>query len=335
MFAALRARFPKARLHVLVNSYNAPVLHNHPDVDEVHVYQKAKHRDDGQGLPRLYLNKLRILWQLRRTRFDYAILPGGGFMSRSLALARWIRPRHIVGYVTPGYPPRGIDVPVPYDGAVGLHEVEVAFRLLAPLGIQEPVPPTRVLPAARALESARIALRSAGIASRPIAIHISARKPSNRWPGAYFAEFAREIHRRHGLASMLFWSPGKETDPRHPGDDDKANEILRTLSDIPVVAYPTQNLDALVGGLSCCDMFVGGDGGAMHLAAGLGLPALAFFGKSCVQRWRPWAVPQMVLQRPSLEVADISVEEALIGFERLCQMRSVSSIAPTQPTSHI
>ena len=47
---ALRRARPQAHIAALVNSYNAPVLDGNPDVDAVHVYDKAKHRPD---LPRV------------------------------------------------------------------------------------------------------------------------------------------------------------------------------------------------------------------------------------------------------------------------------------------
>ena len=42
VFRALRERWPRAHIGVLVNSYNAPVLENNPDVDAVYAYTKAK-----------------------------------------------------------------------------------------------------------------------------------------------------------------------------------------------------------------------------------------------------------------------------------------------------
>ena len=44
---ALRIAYPKAQLCVLVNSYNRPVVENHPDIDTVYAYTKAKHREPG------------------------------------------------------------------------------------------------------------------------------------------------------------------------------------------------------------------------------------------------------------------------------------------------
>jgi ADP-heptose:LPS heptosyltransferase len=61
------------------------------------------------------------------------------------------------------------------------------------------------------------------------------------------------------------------------------------------------------------------DGGAMHVGAGLGLPMLSFFGNSDAGTWYPWGVPKEVLQKPSRDVDDISVEDAVEAFGRLKQ----------------
>jgi ADP-heptose:LPS heptosyltransferase len=64
-------------------------------------------------------------------------------------------------------------------------------------------------------------------------------------------------------------------------------------------------------------MLICADGGAMHLAAGLGLPIVCLFGDSGVARWRPWGVPCRVLQAPSRNVRDIEVEELVAAFSSL------------------
>jgi ADP-heptose:LPS heptosyltransferase len=57
----------------------------------------------------------------------------------------------------------------------------------------------------------------------------------------------------------------------------------------------------------------------MHIAAALGKPILCFFGDSDATRWRPWGVPHVLLQPPSLNASDISVDEAYAGYERLLE----------------
>ena len=86
------------------------------------------------------------------------------------------------------------------------------------------------------------------------------------------------------------------------------------MSDVPVAPIATAHLSELIAGLSLADCAVLSDGGAMHLAAGLGKPLVCFFGSSPTERWHPWGVPYRLLQKPSRNVADISVDEAIEGW---------------------
>jgi heptosyltransferase-3 len=316
---ALRERFPKARVCVLVNSYNRPVVENNPDIDTVYAYMKTKHRELGQSVLDVFWKRMQLMRELRRQRFDYAIIAGAHFLPRGLRLARAIKPKHIVGFTEPGK--RGIeliDTGVTYTLPQPLHEAEDVFRLLAPLGIHGEPPAMRVFPSPAASALAQQALRGKGLAAdNLIGVHISARKPLNRWPAKNFAELIRRLHLVHRAAFMLFWSPGSASNPRHPGDDEKARQIMDAVKDIPVLAYPTDSLDQLIAGLAQCRAVVCSDGGAMHIAAALGKPILCFFGKSDKTRWYPWKAPHVLLQPSSLNVADIGVDEAARAFDQL------------------
>lgn len=117
---------------------------------------------------------------------------------------------------------------------------------------------------------------------------------------------------------MLLWSPGSSTNPRHPGDDEKAAQVMNLVGGAaPFVAYRTERLEDLIGALAACDVVICPDGGAMHVAAGLGKPVVALFGDSGVERWRPWGVPQRVLQAPSRNVVDIPVAEVIAALASL------------------
>lgn len=318
---ALRQRYPGARICALVNSYNAPVLANHPDVDDVFAYTKAKHRPPGTSAARVYWDRLRLFARLRKMRFDYAILAAPRFQPRLLRLARLVGARHIVGFTeSDTRKSKHIDIGIPYGPQPSpLHEVEDVFRLLQPLGIGGQPPPARIYPEPGEIDHAREALQRAlpPASTLLIGVHISARKPSQRWPAQNFAELMKRLHEKHRAAFMLFWSPGDASNPLHPGDDAKAREIIAATSGIPVLAYPTHSLGQLIAGLSLCDKVICSDGGAMHVAAGLGKPILCFFGKSDAVRWHPWGVPYQLLQPASLEVTDISVAETMTAFRQL------------------
>jgi ADP-heptose:LPS heptosyltransferase len=79
----------------------------------------------------------------------------------------------------------------------------------------------------------------------------------------------------------------------------------------------TEHLSELIAGLSLCDAAVLSDGGGMHVAAGLGKPLVCFFGNSSADRWHPWGVSYELLQKPSRDVSEISVDEAAAAFARL------------------
>ena len=320
LFTALRQHFPDARIDALVNSYTQAVLKNNTEITQVFWYSKAKHQADWMRKLSAYWQRALLMGRLRRMKFDYAILASPGFQPRLLRLARWIKPRHIIGYTENGNP-RGsrIDIAIPHNVHHPIHEAEDVFRLLSPLGITGKPPAARVFPDPAEVCRARgLLINIAGKSKLTIGVHISARKPSQRWPAQRFAALMERLHEKHDdTAFMLFWSPGAEDNPLHPGDDAKAQEIIDATSGIPVLAYPTQNLGQLIAGLSLCDKVICSDGGAMHIAAGLGKPLLCFFGKSDSAHWYPWGVPYQLLQPPSHEVTDISVADALEGFEKL------------------
>jgi ADP-heptose:LPS heptosyltransferase len=169
-----------------------------------------------------------------------------------------------------------------------------------------------MIPDAGEVQKAAAAFRP----GRRIAVHISARRPLQRWPAESFAALIRRICEENGASVMLLWSPGASNDPRHPGDDEKAAEVLRKTS---AVGYPTHKLDQLIGALAASDAVVCSDGGAMHLAAALGKPIACFFGDSPVERWRPWGVPHRVLRAPSGNVRDVTVDDAAAAFRALVQ----------------
>jgi heptosyltransferase-3 len=305
LIAALRDRFPKAWLGALVNSYNAPVLDGNPDLDAVFVYTKAKHRAAGESLPAIFWRRWQMMRQLRAMQLDDVIIATTSPQPRVVALARWLRPKRIIGFGDA----KGLDVALQLDNA-GHHEVEDVFRVAAIYGIAGPPPACRVFSKAPPTRT-----------TFTVGIHISARKPSQRWSAERFSETIRAIAAQGPVRFLLLWSPGAEDNPLHPGDDAKARDLMARVgaggTAITVEARPTQTLAELIAALAECSAVICADGGAMHLAAGLGRPIVCLFGDSGAARWRPWGVPYRPLQAPSREVRDISASEVVAAFNAL------------------
>ena len=315
LIAALRQRFPDGWLGALVNSYNAPVLDGNPDLDEVFVYTKAKHRGHGESLPGILWRRLAMMYRLRQMGLDDVILAAPALQPRLVALARWLKPKRIIGFGENGR----LDVSIPLDKDER-HEVEDVFRVAAIYGIEGPPPACKVT-APIAVTCPRSGIP--GMQSQPtptltIGIHISARKPSQRWPAERFAETIKAIASLGPVRFILLWSPGTEDNPLHPGDDAKAREVMaRVGASATVIPSPTQTLAELIAALAECDAMICADGGAMHIGAGLGLPIVCLFGNSGATHWRPWGVHYRLLQKPSLDVADIGVDEVVSAFDAL------------------
>lgn len=312
---ALRERYPQARIDALVNSYNLPVVMHNPDLDHVYAYTKGKHRAEGESLFGVTWKRICLMWQLRAVHYDLVVLANGGCLDRPLRLARLIRPAHVLGFRKAGVSgvemiDLAVDVPATCEG----HEVEALFGLLQPLGIGGVPGPLVLRPEPAQLVRAEQAITGCTWYQRErptIAVHISARKPSQRWPVERFVEVMRTLAATHDAQFMLFWAPGDEDNPMHPGDDRKAQAIISGLpTGFPLLPWPTHTLQELIGGLAVCKGMLCSDGGAMHVGAALGLPIACFFGQSDATHWRPWGVPFRVMQPESREVEDIGVGAA-------------------------
>ena len=318
LIRALRQSQPDAWIGALVNSYNAPVLRGNPDLDAVFAYDKAKHHPHRSRLS-VYRDTLHLLFNLRAMRIDTVILAGPGAQRQAYRLARWLKPRALLGFVTPDFTPAGLTLPVEYRGGASLHEAEDIFRLLASLGVDAAIAPAAIYADQSMVAALRSQVQAALRNHTPwIGIQLSARRIKQRWPTAKFAELMRELQALHGAGFLLFWAPGAADDVHHPGDDAKARELIDALPDgFPVFARATPDLDGLIAGLSLADAVITPDGGAMHLAAGLGKPVVALFGDSPVARWHPWRVPYEIVQTEVGDVGAIPVAAVLSAWQRL------------------
>jgi len=319
LFAALRRRYPEAHLAALVNSYNAAVLERNPDLDAVHVYTKLKHRESGQGAFGLLLDRVLLMGRLRRERFDCVVLAKSEFDHYGLKTARRLRVPRIIGFAQPQGPvPRALTQPLP-PPPNELHEVEALAQLATALDVHEPPRPVRVYPSPERVAEWRGRFPSLASGKRWIALHISARERIRLWPVEKFIEVAKGLARQE-LGVVLLWAPGAENDPRHPGDDERAAAIAtRAGADVALVPARTSKLDELIAALSLCRAFIGVDGGAMHLAAGLGLPIVGLFeGVASQQRhWHPWQVPHEVVAPSGRVIAEVGVDQVVQAWARL------------------
>ena len=293
LIAALRAHLPQAWLGALVTTYNAAVLAGNPALDEVFVYEKLKHRSG--GLVDHLRKRIGQMSELRRKRLDIVLVPAPA--PQSMRLAQSLRPGKVIAAPTT-FPPHQ-------------HEVERTYALGKVLGVAGKPGRSHVYPDKRL-----VAALQSRLGDGPFdAIHISARRPAQRWPLERYAALAYAMAQAKRV--LLLWAPGAKDDARHPGDDEMAAEVLSRAKCAGVIPVPTPDLATLIAALSLSDRIVCPDGGAMHLGAALGKTVVALFGDSPVERWHPWGVPYRVMRPESRNLVDLALEPVLDAVKAL------------------
>lgn len=309
---AVRKKFPRARISILVNTYNAGVIANHPDIDRVYIFQKPKHALDRARFAVLWEN-FQVFRQIRRERYDVAI--GCGLYTPTLShYTFYTGARNRIGYCRNGQGRFFYNVPV-IESPKPEHEVIKVFKLLEPLGITGE--PGDMLLRPDAVEARKFADFTAVQRlkeNRPlIALAISARIKNNRWPVEKFITLIERIKAHVQADVLILWAPGSQASPTYPGDDEAAAEIRSHFQD-DILAYPTPTLAALIAALYGADLAVTLDTGSLHIAAAAKKPTVALMNPGKASCWYPWQTQSRVLVSPG-KVADIPVEEVFQAIE--------------------
>jgi len=310
LIEGIRATFPNVHITVLCTSYNRAVLERNPYINRICAYAKRSHHGSIFSLVAGSIQKVLLIWQLRRECFDLVIAASTPCGKRVSDLVAMIKPARFLCSSENG---DSADH-VPASALEEMHEVERVWEIGKRMGLAGRAPGVRVYPDTARAKSLRGEFFREG--GRLVAVHISSRKPSQQWPARQFAELLRILFRQDtSLRFVVLWAPGGTDQLAHSGDDAKAKELEVFLDgSVPVVFQPTPSLEGTIEALAACDYFIGSDGGAMHLAAACGLPVVALFGASDTLRWYPWTPARRVLQAESKEVRDLSADKVAEAF---------------------
>jgi len=313
---AARMKYPEARICVLVNSYNAEVIANNPDINDIYIYEKEKHRGNKSRLSVLTSNA-GLMRRIRAQKFDAAIACASSYSPRLARYAFLTGARVRIGYGEKDKSKSRLYYNHPIAAPDGsMHEVEAVMGLLRPLGITGTPPPLSVSPDAVTLARVRKYLEKIPGRAPFIAFHISSRRPENRWPVENFIKLITSLREKFNIRPLVLWSPGAADNPLHPGDDEMAERLNKALHPQPVL-FKTKTLSELIAALSLTKMVVCLDGGAMHLTAGLGKPVLTIWGSTDPLRWAPWGVENIILKAETKKARDVTVDEAVKAFTTL------------------
>jgi len=311
------------QVDVLVNSYNQAVLDGNPDVHTIYLYTKLHHRKKGQSALSVLIQRLKTIIKIRKAHYDVAIVPCDHWNKRALKWAQLSGAKRIIAMGDDA--PHSVTDKLPSFSQERLHIVEVLSKFTQPLGIfEEPgsvalyVSQEEIQKAAKIHKIDPSKLRNPHL---PIyGLQISSRKIRQRWPTENFIQLAKRLDHAGPCQILLFWSPGDLHNKEHPGDDQKAQEIIQACQDlnISIKPIPTKNIRELMVAMSVCDQILTSDGGALHIAVGVKTPVVALFGSVDSYHWAPWNIPHRLIDGADQDVKNISVE---LAYEKFTELR--------------
>lgn len=271
---ALKRAYPDARIDFLALRSTAPVLRDEPDVDDVIEFDPHVWRNPANLRKReTWTEALRMLWRLRRARYDLAVSVSGdiGSILTRLSGAVWR-----VGYAEEAY--RGLMTDAVPGGRYRerKHEVRYVQALaMAAGGIVEPgdeLLRLRVNSDAEVAMGARLrrAREEMGVRGPLVAVHAGARNgQAKRWPPAHIAALADRLVRELDALVVLTGAPNESPLAR----------AVTSRTRVPVLNLVGETtIPELVAVLAASDLLVTGDSGPMHIACAVRTPVVALHG---------------------------------------------------------
>lgn len=256
-----------ADISILARSYVADIYRDQNVASELLIYD---HRGQHAGI----VGRERLVSELRSRKFDVAILLQNAFDAAWLAWRASIPQR--IGYARDA---RSLlltkAVPVPKPEEIPTHEKFYYLELLRRSGWIDSIPDEpfiklNINEATRARASAQLA--SAGVRRNSIRIAIGAGAAygsAKCWSPSRFAELANHLQTQWDADVILFGAAAETA---------VSSAIASEMHRSPIDLTGKTTVADLPALLSQCHVFIGNDSGAMHVAASVGLPAVAIFG---------------------------------------------------------
>ena len=283
---ALRLRFPAARIDALVTRVGAEALAGLDSLDGTVRFEKSQF-DRLRPSAGAIRDALALGLRLRRQRYDRVFLchhlftAAGRAKYAALLMATGAAWRAGVSETKPGF----LTEVAPEHGYGVQHEADYWLAVAGLAGAENPCPRLEIAVPAAARDRAAALVVELGLAgNQVIAIYPGAGSYSlaRRWPLTGFAEAGRQLLAADSGGARRIVVVGG------PDERDDAEELCARLGPRGHNLAGQTDLKTLAALLQRCDLFIGNDGGAMHVAVAVGVPVVAIFGPSNHVSWGPY-----------------------------------------------
>lgn len=286
MFRTLRKEFPVAHITVLAEETNAGIIEGASFIDDIIVYKK------GYGLYRnKYLGCYKFL-QKNKKNFDLAIGVKVGFSSL-LAFITLISGAKIrVGCTPDGWHPLQLCYNLPiknYGRWKSLNQVDAVLELLRAMGINNHIKDISIEVSPESKERVKEFFdeNKIGVDDNIVVLNISNNRSENKWSLKKFKELAEMLYLEY-RASNLITSTSL--------DSEKSISLSRQITN-NAFYFKTPTVMDFAALVSMSNLLICGEGGAMHIGAGVHTPTISLWGKSRPETWTPQGEKQYMVKR--------------------------------------
>jgi heptosyltransferase-1 len=321
---ALRKSFPDARISWLIRPEFAPLIQNHPHLNETIIFDR-KSLGRAWYSPHAFASLFRLIRKLRQSRFDAVVDLQGLFRTASLARLSGCKKRfgpanaRELGHVFYTHKVR--------QDESSIHVVDFYLEIVRAMGASQtqaefvlPIDQTSADSVKRKLENQNISLGSYAVFV-PGSLH-----PSKRWPIERFAELANKISGKFKMPIIAVGTDGEKG----------LIEKLTGLAGVPIINFAGRtNLSELAALLKYAKIVVSNDTGPGHIAAVLGTPLVMMFSWSnpariapygraeCMAAKEPYGRGQRIKSAdPKHNVGQLTVDEV---YQKVCEQLTRAS----------
>jgi ADP-heptose:LPS heptosyltransferase len=288
--ASFRRSWPNARLEILVNDYNEPVVRHTPDIDAVHVLARGTDRVKARQIAQALGRNVDLAVALSPRTQDYLLAAWSGAPRRlgyvyrrryiSRAAARYLLTAHAISDADPDLADRHPERPVAHE----VRQVQTLVVLAGGTQISDALV-LRTGPADEAFARERVPAGAIGFNLSP------------RWFNENFGIAATRatIERLAALGVPLVVTYGDDV-------RDVAKTLQAGITAPNVFWIGGASVLEWAAALARCAVVATVDTGATHVAAAMGVPVVVVFERRYYtlssQEWSPWRVPSALLCKP-------------------------------------
>ncbi|MBU1998255.1 MAG: lipopolysaccharide heptosyltransferase II, partial [Candidatus Omnitrophica bacterium] len=280
----LRREYPDSYIAMVVRPYSENIVCDNPYLDEVFIYDKlARHKN--------WYNSMRFAWELRKKRFDLAII----FHPTNRM--------HILTFFA------GIERRIGYDRKTGFlltdkikhtkqlgqkHELEYNLDLLRYLGIEveDKSLYLAIDPVSRKWQEDLFFEKGIKEIDQVLIINPSAGAQDRIWPAERFAQVADRLIAKYNFKAFVIGSSQ---------DSEVTITVVNTMRQPVIDLTGKTSLSQVVSLLKSSTLLISNDSGPVHIACAVGIPVISIFGRNqkglSPKRWGPTGARARVLHK--------------------------------------